>query len=104
MLPTAQADGILAASKGITSCCCRTAAAGCRAAAAGWGRTGRTAHRSISGKSSSLREWMSYLAVVLVVEVLSLLTSTVLGALAVDVVGALGLGELVNLTTDDAGK
>jgi hypothetical protein len=43
-------------------------------------------------------------AVVVIVELLSTLLGLVLGALAVDVVGALGLGELVNLATGDAGQ
>jgi len=44
------------------------------------------------------------LAVVLVVELLSVLASLTLGLLAVDEVGALGLGETVDLTTSEAGE
>jgi len=44
------------------------------------------------------------LAVMLVVQLLSPLLGLVLGTLTVDVVGALRLGELVDLTASNAGK
>lgn len=43
-------------------------------------------------------------AVVLVVELLSVLPSLTLGLLAVDEVGALGLGKAVDLTASEAGE
>lgn len=43
-------------------------------------------------------------AVVLVVQLLAAVPGLALGALAVDVVGALGLGELVDLSTGETGE
>ena len=44
------------------------------------------------------------LAVVLIVELLGVLAGLALGLLAVDEVGALGLGKAVDLTTSEAGE
>lgn len=56
------------------------------------------------GRALLVRVVLVVLAVVLVVQVLGLLASLALSPLAVDVVGALGLGETVDLAAGEASE
>lgn len=62
-------------------------------------------HMAMASESTNnLRVVLVVLAVVLLVEVLGLLLGLVLGLLSVEEVKALGLEELVNLSTGNASK
>lgn len=81
----------------------RSGAQGGQEVPSGWGRTGRTG-RTIDDISLCSCNWKKHFNYLLVVETLGVLLSLVLGLLLIDIVEALGLNQLVDLSTSKAGK